>query len=392
MVASDLSLFTGGLFRHLLLRLGVPESALKRVRVLSIVFLPVVTWVPLLALAAIGGKLMPGSAGAPFLLDLGAHVRMLVVLPLLIIAGLVAEQRIGPTVEQFVSRHLVPDEAMEKYAAAIRSAYRWGDSVIADLVALILIFGVGTPLLYRTYVGLDTSTWLTSSSGGMTLSPAGIWYAYVSMPVLQFLLLRWYYRLFVWVRFLGRVSGLKLQLIPTHPDRVGGLGFLLLATQALSIFAMAHGALLAGWLANRILIRGAALPTFKEEIAIVVVFVLIITIAPLFAFTRSLMLAKRQGVLDYGALASRYVYEFAQKWVRSGGSGDEPLVGSADIQSLADMGGSYELVRTMRSLPITVEMIVVFVVSTLLPVSPLLLTVMKFEDLIKKLISIVLGK
>jgi hypothetical protein len=42
------------------------------------------------------------------------------------------------------------------------------------------------------------------------------------------------------------------------------------------------------------------------------------------------------------------VRKFDAMWVRGGAPADEPLVGSADIQSLADLGNSFEVVRTMR--------------------------------------------
>jgi hypothetical protein len=387
-IPSEASLFTGGIIPRLLRRMGLHGAAFERVRTASVFIVPLVAWFPLLALSAIGGNLLNRSLGTPFLLDLGAHIRLLVALPLLLLAGRVAERRIRPTIEQFVSHFLIPDETIDKFDAAIASAYRLGDSIVADALTIILIFGASSAIVWQTYVGLDTSTWYATSSLGSGLTPAGMWYVYVSLPMFQFVLLRWYFRLFIWARFLLQVARLNLRLVPTHPDRVGGLGFLLLATQALSLFAMAHGAMLTGWLANGILFRGANLPDFKGEIVAVVVFVLSITIAPLFAFTGPLILAKRRGILEYGALASRYVRDFDAKWVRPGIARNEDLVGSADVQSLADMGGSYELVQNMRILPITLQMIVVFVIATLLPVSPLLLTVMPLSELMRKLVSI----
>ncbi|MGB6985576.1 MAG: hypothetical protein WBD74_06300 [Candidatus Aquilonibacter sp.] len=339
-------------------------------------------------LSAVGGSLLNRRLGTPFLLDLGAHIRLLVVLPLLLLAGRVAERRIRPSIEQFVTHFLIPDEMIGKFDAAIASAYRLGDSVVADVLAVVLIIVASSAIVWKSYVGLDTSSWYATSSLGSGLTPAGMWYVYVSLPIFQFILLRWYFRLFIWGRFLAQVAKLNLRLVPTHPDRMGGLGFLLLATQALSLFATAHGALLAGWLANRILIRGEHLPDFKAEIVAVVVFVLCITIAPLLAFTAPLILAKRRGILEYGALASRYVCDFDAKWVRPEVARDEDLVGSADVQSLADMGGSYDLVQNMRILPITLQMIAVFIVATLVPVFPLVLTEIPLSEIVRKLVGI----
>jgi hypothetical protein len=64
-------------------------------------------------------------------------------------------------------------------------------------------------------------------------------------------------------------------------------------------------------------------------------------------------------------------------------------VGSADIQSLADLGNSFEVVRTMRTVPITRDMVVQLVAMTLLPVVPLLLTMISLEDLFKQFLKVV---
>ena len=212
----------------------------------------------------------------------------------------------------------------------------------------------------------------------------------MSLPIFQFLLCRWYFRLFIWVRFLRQVSRIKLSLDPTHPDRVGGLGFLATTAAAFVPLAVAHGALLAGYIANRIFFLDASLPQFKAEIAIVVLFVLCVFLGPLLLFAAQLAQAKRTGLREFGTLAQRYAREFDAKWLRGGAPAGEPLVGSADIQSLADLGNSYEVVRTMRIAPITRQSILQVAGATLLPVVPLALTMMPLEELLKKLLGVLL--
>ena len=63
--------------------------------------------------------------------------------------------------------------------------------------------------------------------------------------------------------------------------------------------------------------------------------------------------------------------EFDAKWLRGGAPADEPLVGSADIQSLADLANSFEVVQTMRIAPVTKEAIVQLAAATLAPLVPL---------------------
>jgi hypothetical protein len=210
----------------------------------------------------------------------------------------------------------------------------------------------------------------------------------VSLPLFQFLLLRWYFRLAIWARFLWQVARIALRLVPTHPDRVGGLGFLANTVYAFLPLAVAHGALLAGMIANRIFYLGATLPAFKVEIAVLLLFLLGVVLGPLLVFAPQLAEAKRTGTREYGTLAQRYVRAFDAKWLRGGAPAEEPLVGSADIQSLADLANSFEVVRTMRLAPVTKEAVLQLAAATLLPVLPLALTMMSLEDLLQKLVGI----
>ncbi len=119
-----------------------------------------------------------------------------------------------------------------------------------------------------------------------------------------------------------------------------------------------------------------------------VVFVLALFVGPLLVFTPQLAQAKRTGLREYGLLAENYVREFDTRWMRGGETEENALVGSGDIQGLADLGNSYDVVRTMRLAPVTREMIVQLGVATLLPVVPLVLTMMPLEELLKNLFGL----
>jgi hypothetical protein len=176
--------------------------------------------------------------------------------------------------------------------------------------------------------------------------------------------------------------------VPTHPDRVGGLGFLSGTVTAFAPLLMAHGTLLAAAIATRIFFQGATLPEFKVELVVVVAFLLLIVQGPLLLFMPHLAEARRVGLREYGVLAQRYVREFDAKWLRGGAAG-EPLIGTADIQSLADLGNAYEIVRSMRAVPFSRDSVLQLAVITLIPVVPLLLTMVSLEELVKRLLQIV---
>ena len=384
----EFSLVLGGPLFQLLRRSRLAgdglELLMQRILVISLF-----AWLPLFLLSALNGQLLGGRAAVPFLLDVEVHIRFLVALPLLIVAELVVHRRMRLVVRQFHDRNLIPESGLPRFERALTSAFRLRNSVLAEVLLIGIVYGVGIQVLWRQYASLQAATWYGAPTPeGLKLSVTGIWFGYVSLPVFQFILLRWYFRLFIWMRFLWQVSRIDLSLVPTHPDRVGGLGFLANSAFALMPLAVAHGALLSGWIASRIFHLGAALPDFKIEIAIFVIIMQVVVLGPLLVFAPRLAEAKRTGLREYGTLAERYVREFDTKWLRGAAPAEEPLVGSADIQSLADLGNSFEVVRTMRIAPVTRDAVIQLAVLTLLPIVPLALTMMPLEELLKKLFGI----
>ena len=384
----DFSLVLGGPLFQLLRCAHLSDDALLMMRQRLVAF-ALLTWLPLLLLSLWEGSAWGQRAVVPFLLDIEVHVRFLIVLPLLVVAELVVHRRMRPLLQQFRERNLVPESAVGRFEAAIASAFRLRNSILAEVLLIALVYGFGILIFWRHFVALDTVTWYaTPSADGAKSSLAGLWYGYVSLPIFQFLLCRWYFRLFIWARFLWQVSRIELSLVPTHPDQVGGLSFISGQVYAFTVLAVAHGALLAGNLANRIFFLGAALTEFKVEIAVVVIFLLCVVLGPLLVFSPQLARAKRQGLREYGTLAERYVREFDAKWLRGGAQADEALVGSSDIQSLADLAASYDVVRSMHLAPIKKDDVLRLVVAALAPIMPLALTMMSLEQLLKTLFGV----
>ncbi len=384
----DFSLVLGGPLYQLLLKAHLSDDALMMVRQ-RVIIIALIAWVPLLVLSALEGHLWRGDSGVSFLHDIEVHIRFLVAMPLLIVAELIVHNRLRPLLHQFGERDLIPAAEIPRFESAVASAFHLRNSVLAEVLLIAFVYAIGVVVVWRHYIALDTATWYaTPSPAGTELTPAGWWYGYVSLPMFQFLLCRWYFRLFIWSRFLWQVSRIPLRLNPVHPDRLGALGFLSNTVYAFAVIAVAHGVLLAGTLANRIFFADAALMQFKAQVAVVVVLLLCIVLGPLLMFSPQLARAKRVGLREYGALSQRYAREFDAKWLRGGAPAGEPFLGSADIQSLADLANSFEVVRTMRFVPVTRDAVFGLVVATLAPLAPLMLTMMPLEELLKTLFSV----
>lgn len=390
--SQDFSLVLGGPLYQLLMRARLEDSALGHLRQ-RIVVITLFAWLPLFLLSLLDGKAL-GGVRIPFLYDIEMQLRFLLALPLLIVAELMVHKRIRTIVQQFLDRGIIPEELLPRFGAIIDSAMRLRNSVAIEVAILLFVFVVGH-FVWSAMSGMEkavqeSATWYAATSdAGVRLSSAGYWYVFVSRPLFQFIFIRWYFRLFVWARFLWQVSRLNLHLIPTHPDRAAGLGFLSVSVFAMSLFILTHGVLLSGLIANRIFYTGAKLMDFKLESIGGVAVVMMVVLGPLLVFTPHLLRAKRVGMREYGKLASRYVEEFDQKWVRGGAQAEEQLIGSGDIQSLADLGNSFEIIRGIRPIPFSRESVIQLIVIILLPVLPLTLTMMPLEELITKLFGII---
>jgi len=387
--ADDFSLVLGGPLFQLFIRARLSTDTLGLVK-RRLIFFSLFTWLPLLVLSVLAGEALGCAIKVPFFYDVDVHVRFLLALPLLLVAELVVHQRIRLTIKQFIEREIVPARSLPAFEAIIGSAMRLRNSVMIEVLLIVMVL-TATHYLWANQMTLESATWYAAIvDGHRQYSPAGYWYAFVSIPVFQFLLARWYFRIFIWARFLWQVSRLDLHLVPTHPDRAAGLGFLGGSAAAFMPLLLSQGALLAGLIANHIFYQGKTLLDFKPEIIAAVVFFLLLVLGPLCVFAPRLAKAKRQGLLEYGTLASRYVDEFDQKWLRGGAPLDEPLVGSGDIQSLNDLAGSFEVVHSMRTFPFGKTVVLQTAVAVLLPVLPLSLTMFSLEDMVKRLLGILL--
>ena len=385
----DFSLVLGGPLFQLWRRSHLAGDGLELLHRRIVAFV-VLAWAPLLLLSIAEGHAWGGSVALPFLYDLELQVRLLVALPLLILAEWVVHERMRPVVQQFVARGLIPDAARATFDAAIASALRLRNSFTAEVLLIAFVFGAGVLVSQSTQIVLASASWYGVPIEG-TVQPtlAGWWLRWVSLPLFQFVLLRWYFRLFIWTRFLWQVSRIDLRFMPTHPDRCGGMGFVSSVSNAFVPVLSAQGAVLSGLIANRIFYAGATLPEFKLELIGLVAVMVFAILGPLLVFAPKLAAAQRKGAREYGILAQRYVREFDQKWLRGGAPSDEPFIGSADIQSLADLANSFEVVKGMRWVPFNMQTVLHLSVATLLPVLPLMLTMISLQELLERLLMIV---
>jgi hypothetical protein len=336
------------------------------------VFLALLLWVPGAALALWQGVALPGRVVMPFLFDPQVYFRYLVSVPLYIMAETTIDDACGQAIAQFVESGLVPAGEVPALRRLLENARRRTTSkvaaVVIALVAVVPLFVPGE----LTWAPEMARTWIANPNGaGHSL--AGLWMMYVAQGIRRYIVFGWVWRVTIWAMLLGRITALKLREMPSHPDRAGGFGFLGVTQTRFAILAVASSITVMGGIARSIIFFGAKLRPMYIPIALQIVMMTLLLLLPLLALAPRLFRMRRDGMFSYGSLASHYTQRFDRKWVRDGKDTDPDLLGSTDIQSLADLGGSFDLVRQMKAIPIDRPGIIAVVLSAAAPYLPLIL-------------------
>jgi hypothetical protein len=385
----EFTLMPGGPLDSGMLKVGLGRPGPPYVGLRMIIF-SLVTWLPLLLFSMIQGLAFGNAVKVPFLYDFSGHTRFLFALPLLFLAEMVIAPRVRIIIQLLRNMGIIPSTDLPKFDAAINRAVRQRDSRFAELAILVLVVVVNLTGL-RGGLTTETSSWaMHLTDAGPIRTMAGWWQDIVSIPIYQFVLYRWLWRFVIWSMFLWKVARLKLHLMPTHPDLAGGLGFLGVGQAKFSILIFAASSVIASGVADQIIYTGVSLASFKYIILGFILFMILLFLMPLVSFAPQLLATKRKGLIEYGALATAYTQSFDQKWVRGDNPEGELLLGTGDIQSLADLGNSFEIIKKMNAFPFDLNAIKTIAVAAALPFFPLLFTVMPAEELLKQIMKLLL--
>jgi len=360
------------------------QGVLKRALLTTLI-----TWFPLLVLSLVQHRAFGPLIKIPFLHDFAVSIRFLIGLPLLVIAEAVIDPRLGHAVKHFVKSGLVPPEGLPAFERVILRTNRLRDSVLPAIVILVAAFAPSIWYKQTELLRSGVSTWHTIvSPSGESLSLAGWWFGAISVPLFRVLLFRWVWMLVLWTIFLKRVAGLELGCIGSHPDTCGGLGFLAEIQPFFGFIAFAGSAVVAGALGNAIAYEGATVSSLKFLIIAYCVLAIIVFAAPLLALTPKLAKVKRRDLYQYGALGTAYAEAFDAKWIQRLTPNREPLLGTSDIQSLADLYNSFSAIRDMKVVLIDKRVLASLALGAILPMLPMIIIATPTEELVRAVLRL----
>lgn len=319
---------------------------------------------------------------------IGVHVRLLFAIPLLFLS----ETRLVPRTTEFV-RHIVQtgivlESELPVLASGIRGIARLKNSWGIEISFLVLAFLITLWDPIGNLVGRNLPA-LFSHAGIHGL--AYEWYRWFCLPFFRFLLLRWLWHLGLWWYFLWRLQKLTLRLIPIHPDRSGGLGYLEVVHAQFIPLIIAISIVLSATYAGEVSLGTMALESVYRTIILVLLVNAVFFVSPCFLFTPKLRRCREAGLDDYMRMAYYYVSMFDRKWVGGKNAPHQSPLGTPDIQSLADLTNSVDVIRAMRLIPMGRPFLVKLVIWACTPFLPLLLFKYPLDQLALRLLGMLTG-
>ena len=315
-----------------------------------------ITWVPLLILTLIEGTFYAGRE-FPFLKDVAMHARLLVALPMLIMMELTIDNKVYVVIKYLAEELMGPEEQKEFLATAFRRARKLTNSAVTEIIVLLIVIGVTVSFVRGgVYAALEggTTSWMTYTRGGsQQMSVAGYWAVFISIPIFQFFILRWLWRYIVWVMLLFHLSKVKLNLMPTHADRAGGLGIIMIAQRSFNWIFVAGGVSISGRLIEQLIKHPDSFESIKRQGIAYIVFCLVFLLIPLLFFMGKLFKLKNEGLLRMSHLGATLSRRFEREWVNDLPVEKKMEETQVNPSMIFDYSGMYDTLQQLRTIPVT---------------------------------------
>lgn len=377
---TSFSLVAGGPFYGVLRRLGLlGADQLTTLRTAAV--LALFAWLPPALLAVTQSLVDSGYHGWGYFADLTVPTRYLIAIWAMVATERYADSRFKILGRQFRDAGLLSRDSLPRYEAALAIADRRSSSWIAEGIILAVAI-VHSGVVMRVVISLSGSSWEGAMVGGQAqLSWAGTLVRYVSNPLFLFLTLRWIWWFLVWGGLLFRISRLPLRLIPAHPDRAAGLGFLAVYPSVFSGFSFALSCVISSAILKDLTLERRPPEIVWFAIAAWLAFNLMLFLGPLLVFAKPLFAARERALLEYGRMATRQHVTMHRKW--TGKSEDESPADSPALPSTGELNTTIQSIREMGYTPVNRMAVTQIVIAAGLPLLPVVLTLVPLGNLIK---------
>ena len=348
-------------------------------------FFSMLTWLPLLVWAIFNDRLF-GTDGESLLGHYSVHVRCLIGIPLLIGAEAVAHRVVPLCLTQFLRSGLIDAELEPRYRAIIAG----GASLRDRAYPWVIIGGLVVAWAVAVSVSPNPDDVRWGDLGGAS-GFAVWWFLLVTRPIFNVLLLAWIWRLLLASILLFRIASLPLRLVPTHPDRVGGLGFLSRMPFIFAPFSFAVSAVLAAAWGHEVAYHGVAIPSLYFQMGVLVLVLAVLVLVPMLTFTPRLARMRKDALLDCGALLAAHGRKVDRRWIHGEpGDADDPLLDAPELGPVADTHAIYDAVAQTRGVLVNKGVLLAAVLPAALPMLVLAASQLPLKATLGKLLMTLL--
>jgi hypothetical protein len=365
--ALSVSLVRGDALFKLQRRIGlIPPEGLGVAR-RAIVF-ALVAWLPVAVWAVVTGHARAAANGESWLQHFGVHVRGLIAIPLLIFAEGSAHRVSTQLIPSFLRTGVVPPSERDRFVSQVQKVVRLRDASypLVIIVGLLLALAFLLPAAAAFSHEMD---WAVETDGSAShLGFAGWWMLCVTRPIFVTLMGAWLWRLVLLSVLLARIARLDLALVPTHPDHLGGLGFVERIPAVFSPVVLALSCVLASRWAHDVLYHDVKVDSLKVLACVFVGAMVIIFLGPLLWLRRPLARTRRRALFDYGVLVGQHGRLVQRRWIDGEPVENEAILSAPELGPVADTAALYDSVAKMRTVPIGKRAILSIAIPALLPI------------------------
>jgi len=349
------------------------------------VFWSLFAWLPIALWAWYAGRALPQEVNEPLLAHFGIHVRFLVAVPLLIFAEAPAHGVCMRLLPYFAKSGVLPEAELPRFRATLTDIARLRNASFpwVAILAVVIAFITVSDVMHQSHEII----WAVDGEGGSQhLGFGAWWFLYVGRTIYLALLLSWLWRVVLLFLLFGRIAKLNLSIVPTHPDRAGGLGFLERFPKAFLLVALAASSVLASRWAHDVVYHGVTVQSLRLPMIAFVILVVVLFMSPLFMFIGPLFQAKKRALLDYGALIGRHGRLVHERWIEQKEVGDQEILSAPELGPVADTTSLYEAVTRMRIVPLGKSSVVPLVLAAVLP----MIVVLAIQVPVKQILQVLL--
>jgi hypothetical protein len=394
------SLFEGDWLHRVYAKLYLSDRARFRIvkRCLAVMGL---TWLPVALLAMVSGHVGGGMVATNFFADYAAYGQFLIGMPLFMIAEPIIDESTRGVARQLISCDIIRPEDRGRFYRVHRLIARLRKPGWSDYVCIAIAYSFSVVILVPEFGQTPLPTWHVKDYEHFRfLTAPGVWEFLIALPLMNYTWMRLMWKIVLWIFYLQRVSRMRLELHPTHPDLTGGIGFISDAQGRFAIFILGCGiSNVASTVVYQIVIQQYNFATTSVW-GLLLLFAIgapLLFLTPLLMFTKHLYDSKNRALATYRERVTARGRSVESRWQTDGHEIQSASDEIRELAELATMSTMFLHIEKMRVVPFDLRSLVQLMgssfgsVATVLPFLHFDGKVSNSFDLIGKLLGHLVG-